>query len=348
MSKKASKKARQMVTLIITVISLVCAVLFIPWEAVSLRLTPLSTSIEEELVLGTEYGIDGLMVYVDQAGEEAVYTAGWKDRDLRIPADADGYFKIASISKLYIAVVTTKLIDEKILSLDATLDELLPDISSRIEYSDQVTLKLLLQHRSGIMDFIDHPDFPWENPPTTNEESLEFILDSKGDFQPDKKYSYSNTNYLLIGAILDDVLGYSHHQFILDEILEPHGLDHTFNLMADVDINDMISGYYVGYDQDIKYNDFIMPGGSMVATIQDVGRFLRLLNNGDLFTSSQQEIYSSVYEYEHTGELPGYLSIARYHKDTDTVIILFANTSGSDSWSKVTKVYDRVRKIANQ
>ena len=68
----------------------------------------------------------------------------------------------------------------------------------------------------------------------------------------------------------------------------------------------------------------------MVATAEDVGIFIRALNDGSLLTDSEEAIYSSVYEYEHTGLLSGYSSIARYYEDMDAVVVLFANTSGGN------------------
>jgi D-alanyl-D-alanine carboxypeptidase len=70
----------------------------------------------------------------------------------------------------------------------------------------------------------------------------------------------------------------------------------------------------------------------MIATAQDVGIFLRALNDGSLLDDDAQAIYSSIYEYEHIGWVPGYYSIARYHEDIDTVVIQFVNTTGGDTW----------------
>ncbi len=70
--------------------------------------------------------------------------------------------------------------------------------------------------------------------------------------------------------------------------------------------------------------------GLLIATVEDVGIFLRALNAGSLLDENKQAIYSSVYVYEHTGLLPGYYSIARYHEDIDTVVIQFVNTTGGD------------------
>ena len=115
---------------------------------------------------------------------------------------------------------------------------------------------------------------------------------------------------MLIGEILDRTLGYSHHDYIKNNILIPLGLNNTYSLYSEADSNDVMSGYYIGYEPDLKSNDFTRPGGSMVASAEDVGIFLRALIDGTLFNEEEQAIYSSVYVYEHTGWLDGYTSIA--------------------------------------
>ena len=102
----------------------------------------------------------------------------------------------------------------------------------RIENADQITLRMMVQHRSGIPNFTDHPDYPWFETLPDRDAYLAFAFDEPADFEPDSDYRYSNTNYLLIGNILDKVLGYSHHQYIQDEILEPLGLNHTYSLLS--------------------------------------------------------------------------------------------------------------------
>jgi CubicO group peptidase (beta-lactamase class C family) len=154
----------------------------------------------------------------------------------------------------------------------------------------------------------------------------------------------------LIGEILDKILGYSHHQYIKSEILEPNELNNTYSLLSEVNSDDVMSGYYVGYDADLKYNDFENPAGSMIATAEDVGKFLRALNDGSLLNDNEQAIYSSIYEYEHTGLLPGYQSIAKYYKDIDTVVIQFNNTTNFDgyNWSLAEIFYKRIVKIVRR
>ena len=343
------KHTKRLLRIVMPIVAIICAVVFIPWVMVRAWLAPLPDTIQEQQYDALGYNLDGIIVYVDQSGKPpAFYAAGWKDRENKVPADPHALFKIASISKLYIAAATTKIINSKRLSLDDTLAKLLPELARRIENSDKITLRMLLQQRSGIPDWIEDPEFPWVKPPTDVNKVLELVLDEPAEFEPDSRYDYSNTNYLLIGKILDKTLGYSHQQYIKSEILVPLRLTHTFGSLSEVDSRDVASGYDSHYDKDVKMLDFVAPGSSMVATAQDVGIFLRALNDGSMLNKDEQAIYSSIYKYEHTGLLPGYQSIARYHKDIDSVVIQFVNTSGDDMWTISEIVYNRIIKILSR
>ncbi len=344
MATKGTKRILRIVFIVASIASLY----FVPWVMVKAWILPLPDTVQEQVNDAVSDGLDGMIVYVDQAGSPPeFYAAGWHDRKNKIPANPKAIFKIASISKLYVAVTVAKLVTDKQLSLDKTLADYLPELRSSVENADKITLRMLVKHRSGIPNFTDTPGY-WEAEPKSNSENLELVLNKPADFKPDEKYSYSNTNYLLIGDILDKTLGYSHHQYIKSEILKPLGLNNTYSLLHEVNIDDVMSGYNEGYDGDLKNNDFINPAGSMVATAQDVGIFLRALNNGSLLNDKEQAIYSSIYEYEHTGLLPGYSSIAKYHKDIDTVVIQFVNTSGGYSWNLSEVVYNRIVKIVGK
>ncbi len=289
-----------------------------------------------------EEGFDGMIVYVNQGGKSSFYSAGFNNRENQTLADPHSLFKIASISKLYIAAATVRLIERGQLSLESTLAELIPDVQDRIANSDKITLKMMLQHRSGILDY----SFESEVEGETETNYLSFaarIYNKPADFKPNKKYGYSNTNFLLLGTIMDRTLGYSHHDYIQNEILLPLGLTNTYNMYSETDSIEVMSGYLKGWDPDVKSWDFPLPGGSMIATAEDVGIFLRALIDGTLLTDEEQSIYSSVYPYEHTGWLPGYTSIARYHSDIDAVIVQFVNTSGKESfWIQLERVYSRI------
>lgn len=329
--------------IVMPIVAVICMIVLPPWELVWAWMKPLPESVQEEVNKAMGHGFDGMIVYVDQAGEAPqFFAAGWKNREEQIPADPKALFKIASISKLYVATAIAKLVHSKHLSLDKTLAEYFPELAGRIEYAEKITLKMMIQHRSGIPNFTDHPGF-WSNPPANSKEALEYALDLPANFEPGEEYGYCNTNYLLLSLLIDKVLGYSHHQYIKEEILLPLGLKNTYSTIHEVNLEDVMSGYYVGVEADIKTSDY----GSMLATAEDVGIFLRALNDGSLFKEGEQEVYSSIYVYEHTGLIPGYQSIAKYHKDIDTVIIQFINTTNFEgyTWTLSEIVYSRIVKI---
>ncbi len=342
------KKQTKRILRIVFIIASITSLFFVPWILVKAWILPLPDTVQEQVNEAIGHGFDGMIVYVDEAGKPPeFYTAGWKNRENKIPADPHSLFKIASISKLYVAVAVAKLVNDKRLFLDKTLADYFPELVGRIENADKITLRLMVQHRSGIPNFTDHPGF-WENPTKSSEESLNLVLDKPADFEPDKRYSYSNTNYLLIGEILDKTLGYSHRQYIKKEILIPLELHNTYSLLSEVDLEEVVSGYYVGYEEDMKLkNEFVGTSGSMVATAEDVGIFLRALNDGSLLNDNEQAIYTSIYVYEHGGLLPGYQSLAKYHKDIDTIVIQFVNTTDFDGydWNLSEIVYNRIVKI---
>ena len=340
------KKLTTRILRIIFILASISSLFFVPWILIWAWILPLPDTIQDQVNEAIGHGFDGIIVYVDESGRPpAFYTAGWNDRKNKIPTYPQALFKIGSISKLYVAVAITKLVNDKILSLDKTLADYFPELVGRIDNAEKITLRLMVQHRSGIPNLTDTPNF-WENPPKSNKKALELVLDLPANFEPDENYEYSNTNYLLLSELIDKVVGYSFNQYIKEEILIPLGLNNTFCSHREVDIDNVMSGYYVGFEPDIKTNDYRLNGyGSMVATAQDVGIFLRALNDGSLFDEGEREIYSSIYVYEHTGLLPGYQSIANYHKDIDAVVIQFVNTTGGYHWNTAEIVYSRIVKI---
>ncbi|WP_417238791.1 serine hydrolase domain-containing protein [Bizionia sp.] len=326
---------------ILFIIASISSLWFVPWILVKAWILPLPDTVQEQVEEAITHGVDGMIVYVDEAGKPPkFYTAGWHDRENKISAKPDALFKIGSITKLYVAVATTKLIKAKRLSLDKTLADYFPELIGRIENANEITLRMMLQHRSGIPNFTNYPNY-WVNPPETRQEKLEYALDLPASFKPDKGYEYSNTNYMLISDLIDKVVGYSHQQYIKEEILIPLNLNNTFGSLHDVNIDDVMSGYYVGIENDIK-TDY---SGLMIATAQDVGMFLRALNDGTVFNEGEQEIYS--YVYEHGGLLPGYQCLAEYHNEIDTVVVQFMNTTNFDgyNWNLSQIVINRIVKI---
>ena len=334
-----NKKAKWIVRALL-LFGTVVSMFFVPWILVKAWILPLPDTTQEQVDEAIGHGFDGMIVYVDQTGNPpAFYTGGWKDKEKKIPADPKSLFKIASISKLYTAVAATKLVKEKRLSFDKTLNDYFPELGGRIQNAEEITLRMMVQHRSGIPNFTENPAY-WQNEQGNDQNALDFALDLPASFKPNGGYEYSNTNYLLLRRIMDVVLGYSHNDYIKEKILEPLELKNTFFSITEVDLDDVMSGYYVGYEEDFKAREY-----GMLATAEDVGIFLRALNDGSVFDEGEKEIYP--YEYNHGGLVVGYQSLTEYHKDIDAVVVQFINTTDFEGyeWNLSEITINRIVKI---
>lgn len=337
----SNNRTKQIVKVALIVAS-ISSLFFVPWLLVKTWLLPLPSTIQEQLDEATSHGFDGVVVYVNQTGKPArFFASGWHNKQAKIPAKADALFKIASISKLYDAVAVTKLVHHGHLSLDKTIADYLPELVGRIEHADKITLRLMIQHRSGIPNFTDTDNY-WAAPTTSYEESLALILDKPANFEPGEQYQYCNTNYLLLNKIMDDALGYDNFQFIKEQVLTPLNLKRTFDSLRNVNMNNVMSGYHVGHPFDLKEDDH-----GMLATAEDVGVFIRALNDGSVFKHGEQEIYSSIYQNEHSGWVPGYQSFANYYQDLDAVVIQFYSTTDPKlyNWNLSEIINNRIAKI---
>jgi len=334
------KQTMRILLLIGTIVSLY----FVPWTIVKAWISPLPKTVQEQVNKAADYGFDGIIIYVDEKGKKpAFYASGYKNRENKTPTDPSSLFKIGSVSKLYTAVSIVKLVNEGKLSLDKTLADYFPELVGRIENSNKITLKMMVQHRSGIPNYTDTKNY-WVHPKQNDKERLDLVLDLPANFEPNEDFEYSNTNYLLLSQLIEKVTGETKFYYIREHILQPLNLKNTFGSIKDVNLDDVMSGYYVGYENDLKTDD----NGVMLATAEDLGKFVRALNDGTVFKDKkEQKMYASLYKFEHTGLMPGYQTIAKYHKNIDAVVIQFTNTVNFDgyNWSLSEIMYNRIVKI---
>lgn len=332
------KKLTNYLRLLAVIVAITSIYLFAPWQYGLYYLKPLPETVQQELDAFIEQGVDGVIVYVDKKGQKPeFYMSGVDNRTEQTPVRPDALFKIASIAKLYDAAAITKLIGEGRLSLDGYLADYLPIAKERIEYADKITIRMMVQHRSGIPNFTDHDSYHWGE---LDFDVMDLVLDQPAAFAPDSDYAYSNSNYLLLGLIIGKITGAPHGEYVREKILEPLGLTRTFFSVNEVEKSELMSGYHIGYEPDLRHLD-----QGYVSTAREVAIFLRALNEGTFFTSKEQEIYSSIYEYNHTGWVLGYQSIARYHPQDDMVVIQFVSTTGNDLVLLTKILYERVLDI---
>ncbi len=340
MAIKKSKLIIRILLFLGTIISLY----FVPWPIVTEWIKPLPNTVQEQVDKAADYGFDGIIVCVNKRDNQSeFYTSGYKNTENKIPTDPNALFKIASVSKLYTALAIAKLVASEHLSLDKTLADYFPELIGRIENSKKITLRMMVQHRSGIPNYTDTKNY-WVLPKQSDKERLDLVLDLPANFEPNQDFEYSNTNYLLLSELIEKTTGEKKFYYIKEHVLNPLNLNNTYGSIQDVNIDDVMSGYYVGYKNDLKTDD----NGVMLATAEDLGKFIRALNDGTAFNDKkEQEIYSSIYVFEHTGLIPGYQTIAKYHEDIDAVVIQFTNTVDFEgyNWSLSEIMHNRIVKI---
>lgn len=334
---------KKVISRAVLLVSIPASLYFVPWPLVLAKLTPLPSSVQELVESYPSYGFDGAIVYIQKKGESGqFYTSGYHEKTQKAAARADALFKIGSVTKLYDALILTKMVREGKLHLDSSLNYYLPALN--IQHAEKITLRMLARHRSGIPNYTDLPGY-WLHPKETDAEKIQLIHHQKPEFTPNSSYHYSNTNYVLLSKIMDQTLGYPHFAYLKKRVLDTLGLQNTYRSVDETPLHEVMSGYHVGYEQDLKTGD----KGSMLATAEDLGQFLRALNEGRVFDDAKElSLYESLYEKEHTGLLPGYQTLAKYRDDT--VIIQFTSTTNFEGyhWGLSEILYGKITQLLDQ
>ncbi len=152
---------------------------------------------------------------------------GLADRKVGRANTPETPFMLSSVSKMFTAVTIAKLVERKQLSFDSTLGSLLPEYPSA-EARDRVTVRHLLTMSSGIPDLFRVPEF-WAQVATTKSpvELWKYFATSPLQFRPGTQWSYSNSNFLLLGAIIERQTGRAFTSVVEAEIFRPLGLANT-------------------------------------------------------------------------------------------------------------------------
>ena len=178
MQDQKKNRIVRILRIVMPIVGLISVIVIPPLDLVPPWIAPLPDTVQEQVDGAIDLGLDGIIVYVDQAGQAPeFYAAGWKNKLTQVPADPHALFRIASISKLYIATAVAKLANDGNLSLDDTLADHMPELGGRIEYADQISLRMMVQHRSGIPNFTDDEGWDWFTSQTDEDKVLELVLD---------------------------------------------------------------------------------------------------------------------------------------------------------------------------
>ncbi|MER5205275.1 serine hydrolase domain-containing protein [Streptomyces sp. NPDC002825] len=253
-------------------------------------------------------GITGVQARVTTAsGRDLVATAGVAAAGTKRPVPRDGHFRIASTGKALMATVILQLVDEGRLSLDDTVGRRLPGlIDGNGNDGRKMTIRQLLQNTSGLHDDLPGFDTPQQYyrhryDTYTAEQLVARAVRHRPDFEPGTGWGYSNTGYVVLGLIVDEVTGRPWREEVESRILRPLGMHHTYLPGATPTLRrPHARGYQVfaGGERTDVTEQIVPDLGGYVSTTADVNRFFRGLLGGELLSEAR------LAEMRHTVPVP--------------------------------------------
>jgi len=207
---------------------------------------------------------------------------GFADIKNKTQANSETKYKIGSITKMFTSVVIFQLAEEKKLTLDTKLSKFFPTIKN----SENISITNLLEHSSGIYSFTDDADYhEYAKLPKTRAELMKKIKAGKSVFEPGEKAEYSNSNFVLLGWIIEDLTKKSYAENINSRIVQKLGLKNTG--FASEAKNEAISYHLNGKNwEQAEKEDMSIPGGAgaILSSASDLTKFIDALFSGKLLS----------------------------------------------------------------
>jgi CubicO group peptidase (beta-lactamase class C family) len=219
---------------------------------------------------------------------------GMANMEWAIPNTPDTRFRLASITKQFTAELTLQLVEQGKLKIDGKITDYLPDY--RKDVGDKVTIHHLLTHTSGIPSYTSQPGF-FENVSRNPYKVADFVkkyTSGELEFEPGSKYSYNNSGYFLLGAIIEKVTGKTYEQALKEHILDPAGMKNSGYDRHDTLSSKRAAAYAKtenGYNN-AAYLDMSIPyaAGSLYSTVEDLYLWDQALYADKLLSAASKEL----------------------------------------------------------
>jgi len=336
---------------------------------------PPSASLDEKIEITRRHvRCPGLAVGVYRNGETLIQKAyGVADLSTGEALTVDHHFRIASMAKPVVATALLTLVDEGGVCLDDTIDQYVPGVPN----GDRITLRMLANHTSGLWNYMGVPSvkqaFAAEPRRAWTEwELLDMAFEFRDGmwFEPGEKFGYSNTNYVLLGLVLEKVAGKPLGEVLERRVFQPLGLEQTIYTTDPTLPSPRARGYQYGdadgpiywrgegevpHDVTDASPTMWHGSGAMVSTLGEVKRLFDGIITGQLLSDAahaeQMNLIDGDYpmgidyryglglmSYEgvlgHTGAVPGYQVGASYDLDRGITIIVLANCYASPNYEE--------------
>jgi D-alanyl-D-alanine carboxypeptidase len=250
-------------------------------------------------------------------------------------------YRIGSISKMFTATLVFQLIEEGKLGLSTTLDKFYPEVPN----AGKITIGNLLSHRSGIHSFTnDSAYLKWMLAPKTRGDMIRIISDGKPEFEPDTKTEYSNSNFVLLGYVVEDLRKEPYNNVLQKYICSKAGLSDTYyGGKTDIAKNECYSFQFLNSWEKQPETDMSIPhgAGAIVSTPSDLVKFISALFAGQLVSEEslshmktikdglgmgiQQFPYEDKTVYGHAGAIDGFGSMLCYFPDDKFAVSYCSN-----------------------
>ena len=297
--------------------------------------SPTSVPVQQAVDGVVAAGAVGALARVRDGRGVVTAVAGQADRATGRLLSADDQFEIGSNTKTMMATIVLQLVGEGRLRLTDSVEKLLPGV---VPGGEGITVRMLLQHTSGLYNYTDDPDLlkAFFQDPTARHSPEELVagaMEHPALFEPGARWSYSNTNYLLVGMILQKVTGRSPDRLLQERIARPLGLHRTY-LVTHL-AGDTGPGYAHGYfatftgsgsTPEIRYNDvsgwslsWAWTAGAVVSTAPELSRFLSALLGGELLPAARLADMLTTVPMDDDGGSGYGLGIARTRTPCGTV-----------------------------
>jgi len=250
-------------------------------------------------------------------------------------------YRIGSISKMFTASMIFKAVEEKKINLSQTIDKYFPTVKN----ANKINISNLLNHRSGIHDFTNDPEYlNWHTEPQSRIKMTERIAAGNIVFEPDTKGQYSNSNYILLTFILEDVYKKSYSEILNQKIVKPLKLKNTYlGGKISLENNECNSYTLSGKWEKEKDTDMSIPlgAGAIVSNPTDLNIFIESLFAGKIVSAENLNLMKTIKDkfgmgilefpyferksYGHTGGIDGFRSILSYFPNEKLALAITSN-----------------------
>lgn len=311
----------------------------------------LDTAITEAIAAAE---VPGALVGVWSPEGDYVKAFGVADTATGAPMETDFHSRIGSVTKTFTATAVLQLVEQNKVGLDDPIAEHLDGVPG----GDAITVRQLATMRSGLPDYLQNEEF--DNAvaadPTrrfTPEELLGWAFAGPAAFPPGGRYQYSNTNYILLGLLVEKLSGQSLPDYLAEHVLGPLGLSGTiFPTGAEFPephargYTEPIGGSGPAVDASGWTGSYTWAAGAMISTLADMRVWVPALARGDLLSPALQAerlqsppapdlpaglgygmgVFEAAGWIGHNGSLPGYQTVAMYLPERRITVVVMLNT----------------------